>query len=508
VQKKSILKKTFHFGFFTFISRSIAFFREILQLQFLGTGALADAFIAAFRLPNFFRRIFAEGALSAAFIPTYVQLAKKKNDKTANSTMTLSFIIFESVVLLLCLFVLYFPRIVLKMVTPGFSETQIAYAIPVLKIMFPFLFFISSSALLSGALQAKDLFFAQSFGPVLHNIVYTGTLAYCLLFHKSVTTLATGILIGGSLIFALHLFIYFKNSFGFGSITKEAKQQFSHILKKFFPCLIGVGIVEINLYLDNVVSSYLPSGSYTLLYVSNRYLNLPLGIFAIAFSTILLPHFSRIASYAPKRLHFYLLETVKFITWAITPAMLFIFFVSEPLFTLILPDPTRIPEATSILICYASGLLFFCFNKVFINMFYSMHDTWSPTVASIVCAIVNLIFNIIGMHFFGSPGIAASTAISGLTLTVIALFFFNKKHQFKMYWGNFLLFLSRYLLQLAAGVVLFFLANKLIENLVGSSKIGPVPLLFLFTIPIFLSTMSFMFLTKKFFKLDLYFLKK
>jgi putative peptidoglycan lipid II flippase len=511
MQKKSILKKTFQFGFFTLLSRLLAFPREILQLRFLGAGALSDAFIAAFRLPNFFRRIFAEGALSAAFIPSYVRLTKEKKKESANSTMTISFVVFEGIVLILCIFVFFFPHIVLKIVTPGFSTEQIRYAIPLLRIMFPFLFFISSSALLSGALQAKNHFFAQSFGPVLHNVVYVSTLIICLIYHKHPETLATGILCGGILIFALHLFIYFRFHFTFGAISKEGLSEFKTILQKFFPCLIGVGVVEINLYLDNVISSFLPKGSYTLLYVSNRFMNLPLGVFAVAFSTILLPYFSRISTYAPKRLHFYLLETAKFITWMIVPAMLFLFFAAKPIFTLFLPDQSRTPEATAILICYSTGLIFYCFNKVLINMFYSMHDTWSPTIASMIATTINGICNVIGMYYFGAPGIALSTAISGVTLTLMCIHLFDKKHKFRIYWENYFLFLIKYVLQLAAGAVLFLGIHFAASNgLFGALVLRFVSVwwgYWLFTISLFLSTITLMFLTKKSCKIKLYFLE-
>ena len=509
MQKKSILKKTFHFGFFTLLSRMLAFPREILLLRFLGTGALSDAFIAAFRLPNLFRRIFAEGALSAAFIPSYVRLTKAKKKDTASSTMTISFIVFEGIVLLLCIFVFFFPHIVLKMVTPGFSAQQIKYAVPLLRIMFPFLFFISSSALLSGALQAKNHFFAQSFGPVLHNIVFVSTLIICLVYHRAPTTLAVGILCGGMLIFALHLFIYFRYHFTFGAISKEGLYEFKTILSKFFPCLIGVGVVEINLYLDNVISSFLPKGSYTLLYVANRFMNLPLGVFAVAFSTILLPYFSRISTYAPKRLQFYLLETAKFITWIIIPAMLFLFFTARPIFTLFLPDQSRTPEAAAILICYSAGLVFYCFNKILINMFYSMHDTWSPTIASIIATLINGVCNVIGMHYFGAPGIAISTAISGVVLTLICLHLFYKKHNFRIYWENYFMFLWRYSIQLAVAIAFFLGTHYIVSSYISVWDDPTCRWLgyWLFTISLFLSTITLMFLTKKSCKIKLYFME-
>ena len=512
MNKRSILIKTFHFGFFTFLSRMLALPREVLQIRFLGVGALSDAFIAAFRLPNLFRRIFAEGALSAAFIPSYVQLTKKKKYETAHGTMSISLLFFEGIVLLMCAFVFAFPHAVIKVVTPGFSQEQISYAIPLLRILFPFLFFISSSALLSGALQAKNHFFAQSFGPVLHNIVYISTLGFCLLYHKNAETLATGILLGGVTIFLLHVILYFRFRFRFGKITEESKTEFRKILTKFIPCLMGIGIVEINLYLDNVISSYLSNGSYTLLYAANRFMNLPLGVFAVAFSTILLPHFSRVAAYAPKRLHFYLLETAKFITWMIIPAMLFLFFSAEKIFMHMLPDKSRVPEATAILICYSTGLIFYCFNKVLINMFYSLHDTWSPTLASIIATVINLVFNIVGMIFFGAPGIALSTAISGLSLTIFCLLFLYTKHNFRLYLGNYLMFLARYIIQPIIGIIIFLGTHKIVCNILSNTAWRSFFCVrwgyWIFTIPLFLFTMIILFLTRNVFKVDVYFLKK
>jgi len=283
---------------------------------------------------------------------------------------------------------------------------------------------------------------------------------------------------------------------------------------------LGVGIVEINLLRDNVICSFLPKGSLTLLHVSNRFLNLPLGVFAVAFSTILLPHFSRVNVYAPKRLHFYLLETAKFVTWVIGPTMLFIFFSSNTIFTHLYqmiankmpPGPSRVPEATAILICYSAGLLFFCFNKVLINMFYARHDTWCPTVASIIATGTNFVFNIIGMYFFGAPGIAASTTISGITLTVTCLYFLYKKHNFRLYWGSYGLFLGHFSFQLFLAINLFLGGHFLVFSLLSYTPWYDIFYVqwgyWLFTIPLFLFTMMFLFLTRRLCKTNVYFLTK
>ncbi len=512
MHKRSILKKTFEFGASTLFSRLLALPREVLQIKFLGVGALSDAFIAAFRLPNLLRRVFAEGALSAAFIPVFVRLTKNKEHKTAQGLMTISFIFFESIVLTLCIAVFLFPGFIVKLVTPGFSAQQISYAIPLIRILFPLLFFISSSALLAGALQSINHFFAPAFGPALHNIIYVSTLILCLAYKLDVTMLALGILLGGVANFLMHLFFYLKYRFYFGPITKEAKAAFASVMYKFLPCLFGVGVVELNLFLDNQISSFLHEGAYSLLYYGNRFMNMPLGIFGVALSTVLLPHFSRIALFAPKRLSFYLVEVAKFVTWVIVPSTLFLFFIAHKIFFHMLSKPENIAEASGILIFYSAGLVFFCFNKILINMFYAMRDTWSPTIASIIATVANLFFNIIGMYFFGSFGIAASTSISGVILTGMCLFYLRKKHKFRFYSGSYLLFWSRYAGQLTAGISLFlasYYAFLQLCSLAGWHSFFYIRWgYWLFTIPLFLSTMVFMFYTKNFFRIKLYFLNK
>lgn len=512
MNKKSILKKMFQFSFFTAISKLLGFPREILLAKYLGVGALSDAFISAIKLPNLLRRIFAEGALSAAFIPTFVQLKKNKQDNVANGLMTISFLFFEAIVLLICAIVFIWPNIIIKIATPGFSLEQTKYTIPLLRILFPLLFFISSNALFAGSLQSVNHFFAQAFGPALHNIVYVSTLLICLTYQRSTTFLALGILLGGFFNFIFHLSLYLKHNLKFGVISPAAIKSFKIVISKFIPCLFGVGVVELNLFLDNQISSFLHEGAYTLLYYGTRFMTIPLGIFAVALSTVLLPHFSRLALYAPKRLNFYLLESAKFVSWVVIPPTMFLAFVSDKIFTQLLKNPANAKEATAILIIYTSGLVFFCLNKVLINIFYALQDTWYPTIATIIATIINFIFNIIGMLLFGSLGIAASTSISGIALTIMCIFYLYKKHSFHFYTADYFLFLSKYFIQLIIGTLFFGTFYSILYSMFAKTSFS---LFFcvqwgywLFTIPLFLTTMLFMFYIRKLCKIHVYFLDK
>src|SRR3984885_5323236 len=302
--KKSIIHKTVQVAGSTMVSRVLGVIRELLTVKYLGAGIASDAFITAFKIPNSLRKMFAEGALSAAFVPAFIAVLRK-DEKKAHSLMSWGFIIFEGILLLLCELVMIFAPFVVYLIAPGFSQEQIAYTVPLLRILMPFILFISSGALLAGALQAMGQFFVPAFGPILLNIVFIIGLLICLTFHWPVEVLCFFILFGGFLLFVQHLVAYWQLNFKLGAPTVQARSAFFKLLPRFFVCFLSAGIMEISLFIDTAFGSFLPAGSLSLINYANRFMGIPLGVFAVAFSTILLPHFSRISVYAPKRLNFY-----------------------------------------------------------------------------------------------------------------------------------------------------------------------------------------------------------
>jgi putative peptidoglycan lipid II flippase len=515
LSKKSILKKTALVSSLTLVSRILGVIREFLVVRFLGIGAVSDAFIAAFRLPNFFRLIFAEGAMSASFVPAMVKTVREGDRDEANGLMTLSFLFFESIVLLLYLFVLIKTDWVLYVFAPGFSADQIAYAIPFLRILFSFLFFISSSALLAGALNSVNHFFVPAFGTPLWNLFYIATLVLCLSYKLSVTTLCYGIITGALALFIMHLIAFFYYGFRFGSVNIGARAVFKSVLSKFLPCLFGVSIVELNLVVSGSIASYLSKGSVTLLNYGGRFMNIPLGIFAVALSNVMLSHFSRLVLYAPRRLNFYVLEVAKLVTWVIVPAMLFIMFTSHDLFSFLLGNkatPEQIVQGGTVLIFYCSGLVFLCMNKLLLSMFYALKDTTATTIAVALCAVINMAGDLISLKFFGTNGIAVSNSIAALALTIVLLVFLYKRHEIIFYLGTYVQFLLRYALQLALGCVLFFMGLMGIATLCAywGWNFLMEPGLWCLLIEGFLAglVMLLLFKTRHWFALELYFLKK
>lgn len=514
--KKSILKNVAGIGGLTLLSRFLGITREILLVRFLGVGTISDAFLTAYKLPNSLRKIFAEGALSAAMVPTLVSIVHTEGKEVVNRLMSLAFIVFEGVLLVLCGLVIWKAKFVIGIVAPGFSPLQVNYTVPYLQILMPFIFFLSSSALLAGALQSVRHFFVPAFSPALLNIVFISSLIFCLTRSLPVEALCFFILFGGFVQLTVHVVTYIRLGFGFGVIDSRARYYFKKVMIKFLPCLLSMSIMEIGLFVDTAFASYLRPGSVSLVYYANRFMGIPLGVFAVSLSTVLLPYFSRIAMYAPKRLSFYLLEAAKLVFWVTIPTLIVMSFFSEKIFaTLFLSKKfslDQVAEAGTILTAFLMGLFFFSLNKILLNIYYAKHNTWIPTVITIFAVGVNIVLDFFFIRIFQATGLALATSISFALQVMLLILLLQKKFDVQLYWGAFFTFVYRFVLQISivlAGVyglyrIGEFLVGRLPESLARFFLhsfgfwlwVGPlVGLVFLI-----------IFATRKWFKVQLYFL--
>jgi putative peptidoglycan lipid II flippase len=520
LSKKNILKKLFQVGGNTLISRFLGLTREILLMRFLGVGVFADAFTAAFLIPNSLRKIFAEGALTAAFVPTFINLYEKDGRKKADALMSLSFIAFEGVVLLLCALVMWKPAFTLSLIVPGFSPEQIAATVPCLRILMPFIFFLSSSALLAGALQSVNHFFVPAFSPVLLNGFFIGGILFCLSYGLPVEYLCFFILCGGLAQFVLHIFAYLSLEFMFHMPNRETLHSFTHVLSKFMLCFLSMSVMEFNLIIDQRFASYLHVGSVTLIKYSSRFMGIPLGVFAVAFSTILLPHFSRISMSDPKRLSFYLLECSKFVFWVTAPATFIMGFLSSDIFlTLFASSSSKfpahlVPEAGLILLGFLSGLFFFSLNKILFNLYYSFHDTQTPIYIAVIATAFNFAFNYILVSTLGGFGLALATSLSGLVQMVLCLYFLQRFHNFDLQIYKFGAFALRYIVQLVCVLVPFYFIYGFVRKAmeaIFTTKWGYFFMIqsfgyWLWVAPLMILCFYSLYKTRKPFAIELYFL--
>lgn len=458
--RASILKKTIQVGIYTFISRVFGAAREILFARYLGKSALSDAFVIAFRLPNMMRKIFAEGALSAAVTPTIVHEMRSYGPHAVSRLLGLLFLIIEGFLLGICMCMWWYAAQVLTFVAPGFSQEQLATAIPLLQILIFYIFFISSSALVASALQAVHHFFVPAAGQILLNSIVVAGLLVCIAQQLPVADLAWIMLIASCAHTFAHIIAYIYEGFSIALPDKVALHATRSVLKKFIPCVISVSPMEIIALIDGQFASYLPEGSVTLITYATNLMRIPLGVFVVAFSTILLPFLSHIGSYAPKRLSFYLLESTKFIFWVTVPAALVMGFFSYKIFyTVYLSENFTIvdvAQASSLLIVALAGLFFFSLNKILVNMYYALHMTTIPAIITGIAVLSNIGLNAILMGPFGTVGLVGAMSISAALQALLLLAGLWYYGNFKFYTARFAQFLYAYCTQLLCILTLFY----------------------------------------------------
>ena len=516
LRRKSFFIKMFQVSFSTLISRVLGLTREILQAYFLGANALSDTFLLAYTLPNSLRKVFAEGALSASFIPSFVKTYHKKGISEANKLLTLTFIMFEGAVLLVCYLVMWYAKGVLHFAAPGWSGEKIIATIPYLRILMPFIFFISSSALIAGPLNAANHFFIPAFGPVILNIVYIGALLLCLYFGLPIEFLCFAILFGGLALFLSHLIAYLKCDFSFEMFDRQSLRTFGFIMLRFFPCFFAMSIIEVNFLIDKNFMSYLPDGTMSLYHYASGFMRIPLGVFAVAFATIIFPMFSRVSIYAPKRLGYFLFESFKFLFWIIVPFTFYMAFFAKDIFVTLFSAKfahSQVVEAGGILIALLVGLFFFSINKVILNAYYSLHRMWMPALVSLAGTLLNIILNFILMYFFKAIGLALATSLSTGVFQSIALVYLLKRQlKLRLYGYSFISFLLKWLLQFTSVTLIFLIFHRgmvyFIKNYAGSwtefflYKFG----LWLWVGPLFLVMALVYILTRKVFGIKIHFL--
>jgi putative peptidoglycan lipid II flippase len=517
LRNRAILKKTVQIAASTMLSKLLGLVREVLQVRYFGIGQVADAFRIAWQVPNMLRQVFADGALSAAMVPTVVGMIRNGDRKKVNRLMSLAFLVFEGMVLTLCILVIWKAEAVISVLTPGFVGYRAALTARLLRILMSFILFISSSALLTGVLQAEHHFLIPALSSSFLNIVFIGGLLIGIFYGLPLEYFCFLVVIGGFFQFMGHLFMFFKLGYTFEYIDTETKTRFRHLFKKFLPGLVSGGVLQLSLLVDNFFASFLPGGSVSLLNISSSFLRIPLGL-VISFSTVLLPHFSRIGLHAPKRLSFYLLESLKLIFWLTLPAtLIFSFFARKIFFTLFLSDKfslAQVFEAQLILTAFLVGLFFISMNKVLVSLYNALHHMWIPALITIAATGVNIVLCSWWVTTFRVAGLALATSLSHLFQTIVLLIILRMRFNFRLYHKAFLQFLWRYIMQLLVVGIPFLCLYGLIVYLFqylppsGLFIVTQTMAFWLWVAPLCGVFMIALYKTRSSFGLNLYFLKR
>ncbi|MFQ5742853.1 MAG: murein biosynthesis integral membrane protein MurJ [Acidobacteriota bacterium] len=431
----AVLRSAGTVGLITLLSRFSGYLRDMVIGYLLGTGMLADAWVAAFRLPNTLRRLVGEGNVSAAFVPVFADETRRRDQRRiwqlADS--------FHAAILvaasgLMLLGIAAAPWLVRSVLVPGFGARAGAWDLTahLARITFPYLLFISLSAALMAILNARDRFAAPAFTPVLFNLALiacalslSGTLS-------SVNALAAGAIVGGFLQWLFLVPFSWRLGMRFRLHLRLSDPAMRRIGLLMVPGLFGVGITQINVLVGQLLASFLRTGSISSLYYAGRLNELTLGVFAISVATVVLPLMSRQAARGDRE---QLVSTLNFalrqVTLITLPAAVGLILLRSQIVDVLFQRGLFNSQSTDLTAAalwgYSCGLIGYAAVRIIAPAFYALKDTRTPVIVAAVAMVANVVGCLILMQRFGHVGIALANSLAGYLNTVLLLVLLRRK---------------------------------------------------------------------------------
>jgi len=413
-----VLGRIFTVGGFTLLSRITGFARDVMLAAILGAGPVADAFFVALRLPNHFRAIFAEGAFNAAFVPAYARIRTQNGAESAKLFADRIFtMLFASQVVLLVVALVFMPQVV-TLLAPGFGRDPERYplAVELTRITFPYLLLITLVTLYGGILNAIHRFATPAAAPILLNLSMIVTLLFAAFFPSAGHAAAWGVLAAG----VLQALLLMGDAARADVLAAFRRPRLDKDVVAFFralgPATVGSAGLQLALFADTVIASFLPAGALSALYFADRLNQLPIGVIGIAVGTVLLPEMARRlaagdeagAHHAQNRaIELALLLSIPcFVGFLVVPELIMRALFMRGAFT-----AADAATAASTLAAYAIGLFPFVLVRSLTAPFFARGDTFTPVKASLTGVAVNILLKILLMGPLAQVGLALATAI-------------------------------------------------------------------------------------------------
>jgi putative peptidoglycan lipid II flippase len=429
----SLIAKFATVGAGTFGSRLFGFIREMLMAAALGTGPVADAFNAAFRFPNTFRRLFAEGAFNSAFVPLFArEIEAGGMDGARRFSEEVFGVLFTVLMVITIAMELSMPFLVSTIIAPGFADdpSKFSNTVALATIMFPYLACMSLAAMMGGMLNSLHKYFAAAIAPVFLNIILIAVLAYTWWQDFDVLSvgysLSWGVLLAGLVQLGIVWLAVRKAGMKIGFRRPRLTPSVKRLLILALPAAITGGITQINLLINTAIAST-GEGTIASLAYADRIYQLPLGVVGIAVATVLLPELSRaLRGGHAKEAGTLQNRSVEFVLFLTLPAAAALLVIAEPIVRLLYERGEFSPSATltvaQILAIYGMGLPAFVLIKAFIPGFFAREDTRTPMIFAGISVIVNvtLAFTLFGRY--GGPGIAVAEITAGWVNAMLLFF--------------------------------------------------------------------------------------
>src|SRR5437870_5223702 len=420
-ETRSVVKAAGLIGVATFSSRILGFVRDMVLARVFGATPEADAFFVAYRVPNLLRELFAEGSMSSAFIPVFMEYQTLKSKRDAWELASAVFTTLLTIVTGITILGIIVASGIVWLLAPGFhgDPAKLGMAALLTRIMFPYLVFMSLAALAMGILNSMRAFAAPAFSPVFFNIFIIG----CALFlsptmSEPILGVAIGVVAGGAAQFAMQLPGLSLRGMLFGFRFKPSHPGVRRIGALMVPSLLGLSVTQINITVSTILASFFVGGP-TYLFYGMRLIQFPLGIFGVALATAILPS---LATQAAKGNLDELRETLGFglrlIFFIIFPAMIGLILLRTPIVHLFF-EHGRFSSAdtagtASVVLAYAIGLWAFAGVRIIVAAFYALQDTRTPVMVAAIALAGNILLSLILMRPLAYTGLALATALSAM----------------------------------------------------------------------------------------------
>lgn len=422
-------RKAASVGGLTLVSRLFGFVRDVAMAALLGAGPLADAFMVAFRLPNHFRAIFAEGAFNAAFVPRYAGVLTQDGAAGARrfGGTILSIITLVQIAVLIA--ALFGMPVLVSLLAPGFTDDPQKFetTVELTRITFGYLGLISIVTLISGVLNAHDRFAAAAAAPILLNICMIAALFLAPYFPTAAHALAWGVLAAGFVELAFVVIDLKRAGHGFGFHRPRLSPDVRKFLRAFGPAVLGSAGVQLAMFADTIIASFLPSGSVSYLYYADRLYQLPLAVVGIAIGVVLLPDLSKkVAAGDETGARNGLNRALEGIFLLTLPCVTVFLLMAEPVLSVLFGrgafDQTAVAGSARALEAYAIGLTAIVALRALTPAFHARGDTSTPVKALGISILVNIALKIALIGTMAHAGLALATSVGAWVNALILAF--------------------------------------------------------------------------------------
>ncbi len=434
-EKKHISRATGVLTLATTASRIAGLVRDMVVAAIFGAGMVTDAFFVAFTIPNLLRRFFAEGSLTAAFVPTFTDVLHHEGTDEARRVVRICWTLLLLVLACVTLLGIMSSPWLVKLIGYGFAGTAGKLALTDLlnRLMFPYIFFVSLVALFAGVLNVSGHFLLPALSPVLLNLSMIGAaLVLAPRMDEPITALAYGVLLGGVIQFAMQIPVLYRRGYDLRPDFNFRHSAVIRIMKLMVPGILGVAIYQINVVVTRLMASFLQEGSVSWLYYGQRLFEFPQGVFVVSLAQAVLPTMSRQASAEDldgfrESLRF-ALALIMLVT---IPAAVGLVLCNEAVYSLFFMRGSfsafDVSQSAKALAWYAPGLLFVGISRVAVPCFYAMKDTRTPVIISFWTLLVNVVAGLLLMQVMGHAGLALALTIASVFNALILIVLLVKK---------------------------------------------------------------------------------